>query len=109
MKTLTIISFLWIILAVTSFGRIGEDEKQIETRYGKAGKVLGDQGNVPFHSGCGFRSAEAIAEGRGQRTELTGQRLRLRTAAPTAPESNALAGFSGDWVNRPYLFKALER
>src|SRR5438270_7935615 len=46
MKTLTIISFLWIILAVTSFSRIGEDEKQIEARYGKAGKVLGDHGNM---------------------------------------------------------------
>ena len=33
-------------LAATGFARIGEDEKQIETRYGKAGKDLGGHGEV---------------------------------------------------------------
>jgi len=39
-------TFLWIVLAATVFGRIGEDEKQIESRYGKPGKDLGNHGEV---------------------------------------------------------------
>ena len=31
---------MFLGLAATAFARIGEDEKQIEARYGKAGKVL---------------------------------------------------------------------
>ena len=46
MKALPLASFVWIILAATSFGLIGEDEKQIEARYGKAGKDLGTHGEV---------------------------------------------------------------
>ncbi len=46
MKALTLTSFVWIILAATGFGRIGEDEKQIESRYGKAGKDLGTHGSI---------------------------------------------------------------
>ena len=46
MKALTLTSFVWIILAATGFGRIGEDEKQIEARYGKAGKDLGTRGEI---------------------------------------------------------------
>jgi len=39
-------TLLWIVLAATGFGRIGEDEKQIEARCGKPGKDLGTHGNV---------------------------------------------------------------
>jgi hypothetical protein len=46
MKALTFTTSVWIILAATGFGRIGEDEKQIEARYGKAGKDLGTHGEV---------------------------------------------------------------
>ncbi len=46
MKAITITTLVWIVLAATGFGRIGENEKEIEARYGKAGKVLGDHGNV---------------------------------------------------------------
>src|SRR6266581_7106338 len=46
MKALTFMSLVWIALAVTGFGRIGEDEKQIEARYGKPGKDLGNRGEV---------------------------------------------------------------
>src|SRR5260370_33118851 len=46
MKTLTFSSLVWIALAATGFGRIGEDEKQIEARYGKPGKDLGNHGEV---------------------------------------------------------------
>jgi hypothetical protein len=46
MKALTFTSLVWITLAATGFGRVGEDEKQIEARYGKAGKDLGTHGEV---------------------------------------------------------------
>ncbi|MDP9186532.1 MAG: hypothetical protein M3O72_04150 [Verrucomicrobiota bacterium] len=46
MKALTFTSLVWIALAATVFGRIGEDEKQIESRYGKPGKDLGNHGEV---------------------------------------------------------------
>src|SRR6267378_8258108 len=39
-------TLLWIGLAAPSFGRVGEDEKQIEASYGKPGKDLGTHGNV---------------------------------------------------------------
>lgn len=46
MKALKLTSFVWITLAATSFGLIGEDEKQIEARYGKAGKDMGTHGEI---------------------------------------------------------------
>jgi hypothetical protein len=46
MKALTLTSLVWIILAATGFGRIGDDEKQIEALYGKPGKDLGTHGEV---------------------------------------------------------------
>jgi hypothetical protein len=46
MKALTFTVVVWITLAATGFGRIGDDEKQIEARYGKAGKDLGTHGEV---------------------------------------------------------------
>jgi hypothetical protein len=46
MKALKLTSFVWITLAATSFGLIGEDEKQIEARYGKTGKDMGTHGEI---------------------------------------------------------------
>ena len=46
MKALTFTVLVWITLAARSFGLIGEDEKQIEARYGKAGKDMGTHGEV---------------------------------------------------------------
>jgi hypothetical protein len=46
MKALAFIFLVWAALAVTSFARIGEDEKEIEARYGQAAKVLGENGSV---------------------------------------------------------------
>jgi len=46
MKALTFTSLIWIALAGTGLGRIGDDEKQIEVSYGKPGKDLGTHGNV---------------------------------------------------------------
>jgi hypothetical protein len=46
MKALTITSLMWLGLAATGFGMIGEDEKQIEARYGKPGRDMGTHGDV---------------------------------------------------------------
>lgn len=46
MKALTFTSLVWIVLATTGFGRIGDDEKQIEAHYGKAGKDMGTHGDI---------------------------------------------------------------
>ena len=73
MKMLTFTSLVWITLAATSFGRIGEDEKQIEARYGKAGKILGDHGNVHevgYMSG-GFMILVDFVNGISQREGFT--------------------------------------
>jgi hypothetical protein len=46
MKALMLSSLVWVVLAATSLGRIGDDEKEIEALYGKAAKVLGEKGSV---------------------------------------------------------------
>jgi hypothetical protein len=46
MKTFVTTGVLSLVIAATGFARIGEDEKQIEARYGQAGKDMGNQGNV---------------------------------------------------------------
>ena len=46
MKTVVFASVLSVALAATGFARIGEDEKQIEARYGAAGKDFGNHGEV---------------------------------------------------------------
>lgn len=35
-----------MIFAATGFARIGDDQKQIEARYGQAGKDLGERGDI---------------------------------------------------------------
>jgi hypothetical protein len=46
MKALMFAWVAWLALAANGFAGIGEDEKQIEVRYGKAGKDLGTHGEV---------------------------------------------------------------
>ena len=46
MKTPFLTGIVTVILAATSFGRIGEDQNQIEARYGQPGKDLGAHGDV---------------------------------------------------------------
>src|SRR5207237_2168946 len=46
MRAPTRTSLLWLALVATGFGGIGEDEKQIEARYGKPGKDMGTHGDV---------------------------------------------------------------
>ena len=46
MKALILSGLLVTALTATSFGRIGEDEKQIAARYGEPGKDLGNRGSI---------------------------------------------------------------
>jgi len=46
MKTVILAGALSLALAATGFARIGDDQTQIESRYGQAGKDLGERGNV---------------------------------------------------------------
>jgi hypothetical protein len=46
MKALTFATFVWLALAMSGFGRIGDDEKQIEAIYGKPAKVLEETGSM---------------------------------------------------------------
>ena len=46
MKFLRLSVLVSLSLVASAFGRIGEDEKQIEARYGKPGKDLGNRGGV---------------------------------------------------------------
>lgn len=60
-------------LAATGFARIGEDEKQIETRYGKAGKDLGGHGEVHDvgYVSNGFMIMVSFVNGISQREGFT--------------------------------------
>src|SRR2546423_6014758 len=46
MKTLILGIATWTVFSAMALARIGDDEKQIEARYGKPGKDLGNHGNV---------------------------------------------------------------
>jgi hypothetical protein len=46
MKTISVIILFLISAATPSFALIGDNEKQIEARYGKAGRDMGARGNV---------------------------------------------------------------
>jgi hypothetical protein len=46
MKTVLFAGVVSMILATTGFARVGDDEKQIEARYGQAGKDLGQRGEI---------------------------------------------------------------
>jgi hypothetical protein len=46
MKTLRTMITIWAALVGSVFARVGDDQKQIESRYGQAGKDLGNHGEV---------------------------------------------------------------
>ena len=46
MKTFSFVIAISITLTAAAFGRIGDDEKQIESLYGKAAKVLNEKGSL---------------------------------------------------------------
>lgn len=73
MKALIFVIFAWLALATSGFGRIGEDPKQIEARYGQAGKDFGENGDlheVGYMSG-GFLIIVSYVHGISQREGFT--------------------------------------
>ena len=84
MKALISSGLLWLFLATTGFGRIGEDEKQIEARYGKPGKDFGVQGNVHQvgYMSQGFMILISFVNGISQRESFANP-----DTSPLAPEA----------------------
>ncbi len=111
MKALTFTSLAWLALAATGFGRIGEDEKQIEARYGKPGKDFGNHGEVHevgYMSG-GFMILVDFVNGISQRegfanpdtSALTGDAIRqilaMSAAEGTKWETAPATGEDRSW------------
>jgi hypothetical protein len=73
MKTVVFAGVVTMTLAATGFARIGEDEKQVETRYGKAGKDLGGHGEVHDvgYISNGFMIVVSFVNGISQREGFT--------------------------------------
>ena len=73
MKALISSGLLWLFLATTGLGRIGEDEKQIEARYGQPGKDFGNHGEVHEfgYIANGFMILVDFVNGKSQREGFT--------------------------------------
>ena len=73
MKMVILASVVSIALTASGFGRIGEDEKQVEARYGKAGKDLGNHGEVHEvgYVSSGFMIVVDFVNGISQREGFT--------------------------------------
>jgi hypothetical protein len=73
MKTIVFASVVSMVLTASGFARIGEDEKQIEARYGQAGKDMGNQGNVHEigYVSNGFMILVSFVNGVSQREGFT--------------------------------------
>ncbi len=74
MKTLLLACVAWGVFAATTFARIGEDEKQVEARYGPPGKDLGSHGQVHelgYVTSNGFMIVVDYVNGISQREGFT--------------------------------------
>ncbi len=73
MKTFVLVSVVSLALAASGFARIGDDEKQIEARYGPPGKDLGTHGDVHEvgHVWNGFMVVVDYLNGISQREGFT--------------------------------------
>jgi hypothetical protein len=96
MKALIVVLFASLTLSTSGFGRIGEDPKQIEARYGQAGKDLGEQGNV--HE-VGYKSGEFLilvsyVNGISQREGFTKPEAIQQILAMSATDGT-------QWVEKP--------
>jgi hypothetical protein len=103
MKAFISVIFVSLALGTTGFGRVGEDPKQIEARYGQAGKDLGERGNVHEvgYMSSGFLILVSYVNGISQREGFT-----KPDHAPLTPEAiqQILAMSAADgtnWVEKP--------
>ena len=73
MKRVILAGFVSLAFAATGFARIGEDEKQIEARYGEAGKDMGTKGDVHEvgYVSNGFMILVSFVNGISQREGFT--------------------------------------
>ncbi|HJT44747.1 MAG TPA: hypothetical protein VJ721_00615 [Chthoniobacterales bacterium] len=73
MKTVVFVAVLSVALGATGFARIGEDEKQIEARYGQPGKDMGSKDNVHEvgYVSNGFMILVSFVNGISQREGFT--------------------------------------
>jgi hypothetical protein len=103
MKALTFTTLVWLALAGSGFGRIGEDPKQIEARYGQAGKDLGERGNiheVGYMSG-GFLILVSYVNGVSQREGFTKPDTSPLSAEAIQQILAMSAAEGTTWVEKP--------
>ena len=95
----------------TGFGRIGEDEKQIEARYGKPGKDLGTRGEihevgymsggfmivVDFDNGISKREGFANPDTSGLSADAIKQILAMSSADGTQWREQPAVGEDRSW------------
>jgi hypothetical protein len=111
MKTLTLTTLLLIALAATGWSRIGENEKEIEARYGKPGKDLGTRGGVhevgylseglmiivDFVNGISQREGFANPDTSGLSADAIKQILALSSADGTTWQEQPAVGEDRSW------------
>jgi hypothetical protein len=103
MKALILAGCVWLALAMSGFGRIGEDPKQIEARYGQAGKDLGEHGDlheVGYMSG-GFLIMVSYVNGISQREGFTNPDTSPLSADAIQKILAISAADGTSWVEKP--------
>ena len=103
MKALTFTSLLWIILGTTGFGRIGEDDKQIEARYGKAAKEIGEKAGVRqvgYASGA-FAVVVDFVDGTSRREGFAKPDTSMLTSEEIQQILNVSAADNTTWKEAP--------
>jgi len=106
-----LISLVWLALAATGFGRVGENEKEIEARYGKPGKDLGTRDIVhefgyvsggfmilvDFINGVSKREGFANPDTSPLSTDAIKQILAMSSADGTTWHEEPAAGEDRSW------------
>jgi hypothetical protein len=103
MRSLIFGTLVSLVLAGSGFGRVGEDEKQIEARYGQAGKDLGERGNVHevgYVSG-GFAIVVSYVNGVSQREGFTNPDTSPLSAEAIQQILTMSAADGTRWVEKP--------
>ena len=103
MKALILVLFVSLTLTNSGFGRIGEDPKQIEARYGQPGRDLGEHGDlheVGYMSG-GFLIMVSYVKGISQREGFTSPDTSPLTPDAIQKILSISAADGTQWVEKP--------